>query len=255
MKNSRGRCSRGNLPTSGGSHNGDGPGPSTSTDVGEGGSVAPRSAGSGDRLSSVTTIYDCAAPAERREGLDAAAAAARRSELVVVPTDTVYGLGADAFDSEAVNLLLATKGRGPDMPVPVLIGSWSTVDGLVTDLSAVGRRLVEAFWPGGLSLVVAHAPSLRWNLGDTAGTVMLRMVGPMAVSSANRSGSPAAQTAQEAHDQLGNDVPVYLDGGPAAQGVASTIVDLTGELPRVLREGAVPLDAIREVAGAVDADG
>lgn len=215
----------------------------------------------------MTTIYDCADPAERREGLDAAAAAARRSELVVVPTDTVYGLGADAFDNAAVNSLLATKGRGPDMPVPVLIGSWSTVDGLVTELSAVGRRLVEAFWPGGLSLVVEHAPSLRWNLGDTAGTVMLRMplhpvtldllrrVGPMAVSSANRSGSPAARTAQEAHEQLGDDVPVYLDGGPAAQGVASTIVDLTGALPRVLRQGAVPLDAIREVAGAVDADG
>jgi L-threonylcarbamoyladenylate synthase len=209
------------------------------------------------------TIFDCADPVARRAGLDTAADAARSGELVVLPTDTVYGLGADAFNSAAVQKLLAVKGRGPDMPVPVLVGSWATLDGLVTAVGAVTRRLIEAFWPGGLSLVVEHAPSLVWNLGDTRGTVMVRMplhpvaldllrsVGPMAVSSANRSGSLPAVGAQEAHDQLGDDVGIYLDGGPSSLGVASTIVDLTGEVPRILRQGAVELDRIREVAGDV----
>lgn len=209
------------------------------------------------------TTFDCADPIARRAGLDAAADAARQGELVVLPTDTVYGIGADAFNAAAVQRLLGAKGRGPDMPVPVLVGSWSTIDGLVTTVSPVARRLVEAFWPGGLSLVVTHAPSLQWNLGDTQGTVMVRMplhpvaldllrtVGPMAVSSANRSGQPPAQSADDAVDQLGDEVAVYLDGGPASLGVASTIIDVTGEVPQVLRLGALALDRIREVAGEV----
>lgn len=209
------------------------------------------------------TTFDCADPLARRSGLQAAADAARAGELVVLPTDTVYGLGADAFNSAAVEKLLATKGRGPDMPVPVLVGSWSTIDGLVTEVSPVARRLIEAFWPGGLSLVVEHAPSLIWSLGDTRGTVMvrmplhpvaldlLRMVGPMAVSSANRSGAQPAISAAEAAEQLGTDVGVYLDGGTSAIGIASTIIDLTGDVPQVLRQGAVELDKIREVAGEV----
>lgn len=209
------------------------------------------------------TTYDCSDPAERRSGLDAAAAAARVGNLVVMPTDTVYGIGADAFNATAVRALLAAKGRGPDMPVPVLVGSWTTVDGLVLQVSPTARTLIEAFWPGGLSLVMHHAPSLAWDLGDTAGTVMVRMplhpvaldllraVGPMAVSSANRSGQPPATTAQQARDQLGMDVAVYLDGGAAPVGVASTIVDLTADVPRVLRQGAVPLDRLRQVIGEV----
>jgi tRNA threonylcarbamoyl adenosine modification protein (Sua5/YciO/YrdC/YwlC family) len=209
------------------------------------------------------TTFDCADPIARRAGLEAAATAAGAGDLVVLPTDTVYGLGADAFNAAAVQKLLSTKGRGPDMPVPVLVGSWGTLDGLVTAVTPAMRRLIEAFWPGGLSLVVEHAPSLQWNLGDTRGTVMVRMplhpvaldllrtVGPMAVSSANRSGHPPATTVAEAEDQLGTDVTIYLDGGPSSLGVASTIVDLTAEVPRVLRQGALELDRIREVAGEV----
>ncbi len=149
------------------------------------------------------TMFDCADPVARRAGLEAAAHAARSGNLVVMPTDTVYGIGADAFNAAAVRALLAAKGRGPDMPVPVLVGSWTTIDGLVMAVPPVARTLIEAFWPGGLSLVIEHAPSLSWDLGDAKGTVMVRMplhpvaldllrlVGPMAVSSANRSGSPA----------------------------------------------------------------
>lgn len=209
------------------------------------------------------TTFDCTDPVSRRAGLEAAAAAAAAGHLVVIPTDTVYGLGADAFNAAAIRRLLEVKGRGPDMPVPVLVGSWTTIDGLVTAVSPTARTLIEAFWPGGLSLVMNHAPSLAWDLGDTAGTVMVRMplhpvalellraVGPMAVSSANRSGRPPATTAQDAVDQIGADVQVYLDGGTSAIGVASTIVDLTGEVPRVLRQGAIGLDRLREVVGDV----
>ena len=147
------------------------------------------------------------------------------------------------------------------MPVPVLVGSWSTIDGLVLGVPPTARELIEAFWPGGLSLVLPHAPSLNWDLGDTRGTVMLRMplhpvalellrdVGPMAVSSANVSGQPPAATAGEARAQLGDAVAVYLDGGPSGEPVASTIVDLTADQPRLLRAGAVSAADVAEVLG------
>ena len=205
--------------------------------------------------------FDCSDPDARRNGLAAAARSVRAGSLVVLPTDTVYGLGCDAFSAAAVRSLRAAKNRGPDMPVPVLVGSWSTIDGLVLGVPRVARDLIEAFWPGGLSLVLPHAPSLAWDLGSTKGTVMLRMplhpvalellrdVGPMAVSSANVSGQPPAASAAEAEEQLGEKVAVYLDGGPSGEAVASTIVDLTGDDPRVLREGAVTTEAVSEVLG------
>lgn len=206
-------------------------------------------------------LYDCGRPDSREAGLSAAAAAVRAGRLVVLPTDTLYGIGCDAFDVTAVRALLAAKGRGPDMPLPVLVGSWSTVDGLVLGVPPVARELIEAFWPGGLSLVLTHSPSLSWDLGESRGTVMLRMplhpvalellreVGPMAVSSANHSGHPPATTVGQAREQLGDSVAVYLDGGPAERGIASTIVDVTGTVPIVLREGAVSAEAISEVLG------
>lgn len=205
--------------------------------------------------------FDCADPNERADGLAAAARAARAGQLVVLPTDTVYGLGCDAFNADAVRGLLAAKHRGPDMPVPVLVGSWKTIDGLVLTVPPLARDLIEAFWPGGLSLVLRHAPSLAWDLGSAKGTVMLRMplhpvalellrdVGPMAVSSANVSGQAPASNAAAALEQLGESVAVYLDGGPSGEPVASTIVDLTAETPRVLREGAVSSAAVADVLG------
>jgi tRNA threonylcarbamoyl adenosine modification protein (Sua5/YciO/YrdC/YwlC family) len=180
-------------------------------------------------------------------------------QLIIMPTDTVYGIGADAFDSAAVTELLAAKGRGRDVPVPVLVGSWDTIDGLVTYVPAQVRSLIEAFWPGGLTLVVEHAPSLSWDLGDARGTVAVRMplhpvalevldrTGPMAVSSANRHGHPPALDVAQAREQFGELVPLYLDGGPASIGVASTIVDVTRQTPRVLRSGAVGVDELRAV--------
>jgi L-threonylcarbamoyladenylate synthase len=209
----------------------------------------------------VASTYDCADPDQRAEGLTAAARAVRAGRLVVLPTDTVYGIGCDAFSGPAVRNLLSAKQRGPDMPVPVLVGSWTTIDGLVQGVPKAARDLIEAFWPGGLSLVLRHAPSLTWDLGSTKGTVMLRMplhpvalellreVGPMGVSSANVSGQPPASSAAQAQEQLGEKVAVYLDGGPSGEPVASTVLDLTGDEPRVLREGAVSSAEVAEVLG------
>jgi len=209
----------------------------------------------------VTQLFDCRDNKNRSHAISAAASALKSGRLVVLPTDTVYGLAADAFDSPAVAALLAAKGRGRDMPVGVLVGSWHTIEGLVYYVDDAARELIRAFWPGALSLVVRQAPSLQWDLGDALGTVMLRMplqpvalellreTGPLAVSSANVSGQPPATTAQLAQVQLGALVDVYLDGGPSQEQAASTIVDLTGPAPRVLREGPVSAAAIAAVLG------
>lgn len=207
----------------------------------------------------VSKIYNCLDPEGRQEGIARAVDAVRAGRTVVLPTDTVYGIGADAFNNDAVASLLATKRRGPDMPVPVLVGSWDTIQGLVREFSATAETLVEAFWPGGLSIVVPEAPSLPWNLGDTRGTVMLRMplqpiaiellreTGPMAVSSANVSGKQPPTTAIAAKQQFGSAVSMYLDGGEASIGEPSTIIDISGRDPLILREGAISAERIGEV--------
>jgi len=207
----------------------------------------------------VSERYDCADPLDRERGLRAAIGAIGRGSLVVLPTDTVYGIGADAFTPRAVEMLLAAKGRGRELPVPVLVASIRMLDGVSDGLSVAARSLVDAFWPGPLTLVLHHPPHLAWDLGDSRGTVAVRMplhpvaleliadTGPLAVSSANRSGLPPAGDAATAERQLGGSVDVYLDAGPVSSGLASTIVDLTGSVPRLLRAGALGADRIREV--------
>lgn len=209
----------------------------------------------------MTEVFNCADPERRARGIASAVGALKGGRLVVMPTDTVYGIGADAFNSAAVGALLSAKGRGRNMPVGVLVGSWHTIEGLVYTMPEGARELIRAFWPGALSLVVTQAPSLQWDLGDARGTVMLRMplhrvaiellreVGPMAVSSANVSGSPPAVDADQARVQLGDLVDVYLDAGAVQQRAASTIVDLTGAAPRILRPGPVSTERIAEVLG------
>ncbi len=203
--------------------------------------------------------FDCSDTAGRALGIDEAAAALRRGELVVLPTDTVYGVAADAFHPDAVAGLLAAKGRGRESPPPVLVGTVRAAAALVEDFGTAGEDLIDQFWPGGLTLVCRARPSLVWDLGDTKGTVAIRMplhpvaldllklTGPLAVSSANRSGEPSATTAAEAEAQLGAAVAVYLDGGACPRDVSSTIVNLTGTVPRLLRAGAVPIEQLRDV--------
>ena len=204
--------------------------------------------------------YDCSDPEQRAAGLKAAVEAVRRGDLIVLPTDTVYGIGAEAFSPAAITSLLAAKQRGRDMPPPVLVGTVRAATALVEDLSEVGKDLIDEFWPGGLTLVCRAQRTLSWDLGDSRGTVAIRMplhpvalellkeTGPLAVSSANVSGMPAAATVDEAVDQLGDTVAVFLDDGPVTGGVPSTIVDLTGVMPRLLRAGAIPLADLTSVS-------
>jgi len=188
-----------------------------------------------------------------------------------MPTDTVYGIAADAFTPAAVQRLLDAKGRGRDQPPPVLVAGQAALAALVEEIPEPVQKLVDAFWPGGLTIVLPAQPSLAWDLGDTLGTVAVRMpdqrvalelleeTGPLAVSSANLTGEPAATSAQDAERMLGDSVSVYLDGGSSETGVASTIIDATslvrrgddaGE-PRIrlLREGAVTMEQLRGVVG------
>jgi len=214
----------------------------------------------------MSTRYDCRDPGERTAGIDAAVAAARAGEVIVLPTDTVYGIGADAFIPAAVTTMLAAKGRGRNVPPPVLVGTARAAAALVQDLGAFGQDLIDEFWPGGLTLVFRASPTLLWDLGDTKGTVALRMplhpvalevlkrTGPLAVSSANRTGQPPAATADEAQQQLGEAVSVYLDDGPSSGTVPSTILDLTGVVPTLLRAGAVSVDRLRTVVSVVADD-
>ncbi|HCU94832.1 MAG TPA: threonylcarbamoyl-AMP synthase [Actinobacteria bacterium] len=203
--------------------------------------------------------YDCTDPAQRAAGIAEAAAALRKGDLAVMPTDTVYGVAADAFSPAAVAGLLAAKGRDRQMPPPVLVGTVRAATALVEDMGAFAKDLIDEFWPGALTLVMRANRSLIWDLGDTKGTVAVRMplhemalellkeTGPLAVSSANRTGSPPATTAGQAQEQLGDAVAVYLDGGPCPGDVPSTIVDLTGTMPRLLRAGVITVERLRGV--------
>jgi tRNA threonylcarbamoyl adenosine modification protein (Sua5/YciO/YrdC/YwlC family) len=213
-------------------------------------------------------VYDCSVDTDLLTGFRQAKVALQRHEVVVIPTDTVYGIAVDAFSPKAVELLLKTKGRERSFPPPVLIPKVETLSALATDLPLVASKLAAAFWPGALTMVLRAQPSLDWDLGETRGTVALRVpdhkitlalledVGPLAVSSANTTGNPAAVTAQQAFDYFGDKVPVYLDGGGSPKGEASTILDLTqvrdGEAIRVLRKGALSLERIRSVIGDVE---
>lgn len=217
----------------------------------------------------MSTRYPTGSAEDREAAVSAAALAIQQGKLVVLPTDTVYGIGADAFDPAAVRALLAAKGRGREMPPPVLVSAASTLDAIATGVPGYARALVDEFWPGPLTLVCTQQPSLQWDLGDTRGTVAVRMpdheialeilerTGPLAVSSANLTGQPAAVDADLAESMLGDAVEVIVDGGDAPGKEASTIVDVTGTQGRVLRRGALTLDelnAILEPLGATLTD-
>ncbi|MGV3562129.1 MAG: L-threonylcarbamoyladenylate synthase [Nocardioides sp.] len=196
---------------------------------------------------------------DRESAVEAAALALQRGGLAVVPTDTVYGIAADAFDPAAVRALLAAKGRGREMPPPVLVSAATTLDALAVRVPGYARALVDEFWPGPLTLVCHQQTSLQWDLGETRGTVAVRMpdhdltreilerTGPLAVSSANKTGMPAATDADQAEEMLGEDVDVIVDDGESPGGEASTIVDVTGTQGRVLRLGALSLERLNEV--------
>ncbi|GAA1529581.1 tRNA threonylcarbamoyl adenosine modification protein (Sua5/YciO/YrdC/YwlC family) [Microbacterium ginsengiterrae] len=220
----------------------------------------------------MSTLFDCGDEAQLLAGMRHARQAIARGELIVLPTDTVYGVAADAFTPAAVQRLLEAKGRGRNQPPPVLVAGQSALQALVEEVPEPVQRLVDAFWPGGLTIVLPAQPSLSWDLGDTLGTVAVRMpdqrvalelleeTGPLAVSSANLTGRDAAVTAEGAQNMLGDSVAVYLDGGPSRTGVASTIIDATSLVRRgadaaqeprvrVLREGAISWERLHDILG------
>lgn len=213
----------------------------------------------------MTEIFDCNVPAELLSGMRLARSAIGRGELVVIPTDTVYGIAADAFNPAAVRALLAAKGRSRQSPPPVLIAGIATLEALAESVSEPVRLLTEAFWPGGLTVIVQARQSLAWDLGDTHGTVALRMpsdaialdllteVGPLAVSSANLTGEPAAMSAHEARTSLGERIAVYLAGGETSSAVSSIVdasaYDGTPGSIRIVRHGVIDEAQIRAVIG------
>jgi L-threonylcarbamoyladenylate synthase len=220
-------------------------------------------------------LYDCSVDTDLLTGMRLAKVSLGRNELAVIPTDTVYGIAADAFSPEGVKALLAAKGRGPQSPPPVLIGTLQTMHALAETVPNVATKLAETFWPGALTMIFNAQGSLTWDLGETKGTVALRMpdhkialallqeTGPLAVSSANLTGEPAATTCQQAQAYLGDSVAVYLDGGNSPKGEASTILDMTDLIDtyqgdgsvtttgkiKIVRRGALSEDKIRSVAG------
>jgi L-threonylcarbamoyladenylate synthase len=223
----------------------------------------------------VERIYDCSLDTDLLTGMRLAKAALGRKELAVIPTDTVYGLACDAFSHEGVKKLLETKGRDRQSPPPVLIGNTAALDGLAQQVPQLAHKLAQTFWPGALTMILQAQPSLTWDLGETKGTVALRMpdhkialallqeTGPLAVSSANLTGEPAATTCQQAEKALGSKVKIYLDGGASPKGEASTIVDMTdlvdsvsdsGEIvttgkAKILRRGALSKEKLATVLG------
>jgi len=208
--------------------------------------------------------FDCAIDEEFARGLAAAQGAITEGKLVVVPTDTVYGVAADAFSPTAVQRLLDAKGRTRQMPPPVLVGAPTTLEALAVDVPRYVLDMVSALWPGPLTVICKQQPSLNWDLGETRNTVAVRMpnnsyvlallktTGPLAVSSANATGESAARDVEGAERMLGEKVAVYLDGGPTQSGLASTIIDVTGVAPRVLRSGAIDLATLREFNNAFE---
>jgi tRNA threonylcarbamoyl adenosine modification protein (Sua5/YciO/YrdC/YwlC family) len=209
--------------------------------------------------------FDCSNPADRAAGIDAATAAIAAGDLVVLPTDTVYGLAADAFSADAVERLVSAKGRGREMPPPVLIGAPATLEALAAEVPAWLRAMTAELWPGPLTVICREQPSLSWDLGETRQTVAVRVpnhdvalavlkaTGPLAVSSANRTGEPAATTIDDAERMLGDAVAVYLDAGTSPGGVASTILDVTAPTPRILRDGPVGLDVLHRFNNTIEA--
>lgn len=218
-------------------------------------------------------VFDCSVDTDLLAGMRLAKVALQRNELVVLPTDTVYGIAADAFSPVGVQALLNAKGRSAQSPPPVLIGNIDTLKALADYVPEIALKLAEVFWPGALTMIFKAQPALSWELGETKGTVALRMpdhkialallaeTGPLAVSSANLTGEPAATTCQQAVDYLESSVQVFLDAGNSPKGEASTILDLTaitadnpdGKI-RIVRLGALKKAQIKSVVGDMLAD-
>jgi tRNA threonylcarbamoyl adenosine modification protein (Sua5/YciO/YrdC/YwlC family) len=197
-------------------------------------------------------------PVERERGLTMAASVVRRGGVVVLPVEATYAVATDPFSSAGIDRLLAAKGRARPVPIPVLVPSLATLDGLCHRTTDELKALARAFWPGPLTLIATAAPSLSWDVG-TPGTVMvrvplhpvalelLRRTGPLAATSGNTVGGVPPANVEDALAQLGNAVEVALDAGPRSPLPSSSIVDVTGATPVLVREGELSLERLRTV--------
>lgn len=201
------------------------------------------------------------------EELIEAAAILKKGGLVAFPTETVYGLGADALNEEAARKIYAAKGRPSDNPLIAHIAKKEDIEPLVREIPEAGKKLMDAFWPGPLTLIFPK--SGRVPKGTTGGldTVAVRMPSdpvarrlielagtPVAAPSANTSGRPSPTTAEHVRQDMDGRIEMIVDGGPVGIGVESTIVDVTGEIPMVLRPGAITMEMLKKCVGAVEID-
>ena len=197
-------------------------------------------------------------PADHPDALTQALQILQSSGLVAFPTDTVYGVGALAFDAAAIEKIYEAKGRSTEKAIPILLGDAADLEQVTAQVSEMALRLAARFWPGPLTLVVPKHPSIPDALSPlpTVGVrvpdhpvarALLRAAGPMAVTSANLSGQASPCTAQEVYAQLGGRIPLILDGGGTPGGVPSTVVNCLGVEPQVLREGPITLAQIKAI--------
>ena len=175
--------------------------------------------------------------------------------IVAFPTDTVYGLGALAFNNTAIESIYKAKNRPIEKAIPILIGDLSDFEKVADDIPNMALRFASRFWPGPLTcivpkkqtlpLAVSATPTVAIRIPDHVDArALLRAADPMAVTSANISGGQNPSTAQEVYDQLNGRIPLILDGGTTQGGIPSTLVDCTGESPMILREGPITLDEL-----------
>lgn len=213
----------------------------------------------------ITQVWPVCTAEERARGLQAAVQVLARGGLVVFPTDTVYGVGCNLADSQALQALYAAKGRPANMPIPVLLSDAEEVHQVARAFPAAFWELAESYWPGGLTLILPALPSLDPVLTAGGSTVGVRLPdlplaraliraagGALAVTSANRSGHPAAVTAQDALNELNGRVELLLAGEACRGGVASTVVNLSVSPPRLLRAGALSAAELRQILPDLD---
>lgn len=210
----------------------------------------------------MTLRFDCTDDAERARGITAAVASIKRGDLVVLPTESVYAVATDGFSARGARAVREAKGQSAATPLPIMIANITTVPGIAFNPSIAAMDLMHGFWPGALTVLVTPQPSLAWDHPAGAPLAVriplhpvtleiLRATGPMIVTGANAVGGAAALTVDDALEVLGETATIALDAGPLGAdpmlSLPSTVVDATGEVPVLLREGAITLEQLRSV--------
>ena len=215
----------------------------------------------------MTQRIPCADGAHRGRAVAAALAAVRRGDLVLMPTESVYAIATDAFSRRGVAAMRDAKGYDESVPLPVMVGARTTVAGIAARVPDDARALMDAFWPGSLTLLLAPQPTLAWDLAGDAplairmplhpvALALLAQSGPLVATTANQPGMPAPVDVDDAVTQLGDAIGLALDAGDLSgnEPLPSTVVDVTGDRPRVVRIGAIPVEQLRRVCPHVLAD-